>query len=247
MKRQKTWLRLYTEILDDYDVNLLNDADFRMLVKLWCLARMSDGMLPSVDRIAFRLRLPEPKVRASVSTLINAGYLEEIEGILTPHNWRERQFESDTSTERMRRFRKRHCDGVSDVTCDVTVTAGVTATDTDTYTEPPIVPHRGTSVRGSVRDHQRGWFDEFWSLYPRKTAKKAGEAKFRTQCKTEEQFGVIMAALRAQLPGMLAKEAQYRPHPATWLSQGRWMDEPDAPIESEFYDGYEITGRPRCQ
>ncbi len=36
-----------------------------------------------------------------------------------------------------------------------------------------------------------------------------------------------MEALDRQIPGMLLKEPQFRPHPATWLNQERWDDEED--------------------
>lgn len=133
--KKATWLRLYTEILDDFDIEKLSDAQFRLLVKLWCIARMNDGFLPSVDRIAFRLRQPEDVIKSGVSDLKRLGYLEAIEGVLTPHNWANRQFESDHSADRVLRYRKRRSGVTGNGDCNGQVALHETPPETETETE----------------------------------------------------------------------------------------------------------------
>ena len=62
-----------------YGRDLLNDADFMMmddvkqvtLFKLWCLASESQGNLPQVSEIAFRLRKPIDFVEKMLKELDN--------------------------------------------------------------------------------------------------------------------------------------------------------------------------------
>jgi hypothetical protein len=70
-------------------------------------------------------------------------------------------------------------------------------------------------------------FDGFWAAYPRKTAKGAAEKSFSAACKAiggPDPPGVLMEALRRVIPTWT--DAQFIPHPATWLNQRRWEDEP---------------------
>jgi hypothetical protein len=58
--RRPPWIKLYREVLEQRDIALLSDRNFRVLVGLWLLAsedREMDGSLPPVEDIAFRLRI----------------------------------------------------------------------------------------------------------------------------------------------------------------------------------------------
>jgi uncharacterized protein YdaU (DUF1376 family) len=68
-------------------------------------------------------------------------------------------------------------------------------------------------------------FQEFWKAYPRKVGKKAADRAFTSAAKTTPP-DEILAGLRKQLSALAARDEQYIPHPATWLNQGRWADEP---------------------
>lgn len=70
-------------------------------------------------------------------------------------------------------------------------------------------------------------FDEFWKLYPRKTAKKdARKAWKQMKCDNPDLFDSLMAALRKQLDiTWKDKDKEYIPLPATWLRGERWDDE----------------------
>lgn len=86
--------------------------------------------------------------------------------------------------------------------------------------------HGKTSV--PLNDPDR-WFEEWWSIYWRKVAKKPARDAFRKHVKTATRFEQVMAATRAQSAGMLEKPADKRPHGATWLNGERWEDELDQP------------------
>jgi len=58
--RDPIWIKLYRKVLDDRDIMMLPDRSFRTLVCLWLLASEDKdraGTLPSIDDIAFRVRL----------------------------------------------------------------------------------------------------------------------------------------------------------------------------------------------
>jgi hypothetical protein len=73
-------------------------------------------------------------------------------------------------------------------------------------------------------------FEVFWKSYPRKIGKKAAE-KAWARAKDKPALEVILAAVKAQAASdqWLKDGGQFIPHPATWLNQGRWSDEPPAP------------------
>jgi len=119
------WLRLYTGILDDPKVQRLEAEHFKGWVNLLCLAKEHDGLLPSIDDIAFRLRITESETNGLVEVLVGRGLLDSTEDGLTPHNWECRQCLSDadpTAAIRARRYRKRTRDDTDTVTRDADVT-----------------------------------------------------------------------------------------------------------------------------
>ena len=69
-------------------------------------------------------------------------------------------------------------------------------------------------------------FNEFWAAFPRKTAKlKAAVAYERARLiATHEEIMAGVAVYRKMRPSY----ADWC-HPATFLNQGRWMDEPCSP------------------
>lgn len=64
-------------------------------------------------------------------------------------------------------------------------------------------------------------FDEFWNLYPRKTAKKAAEKSW-CRMKEGEQKEAISYLTKKPFANELTK---YIPHPSTFLNGERWNDE----------------------
>lgn len=67
-------------------------------------------------------------------------------------------------------------------------------------------------------------FDEFWAYYPRKVGKKAARKEWDKAQVTPELFSKIMATLTWQIEQW--DDPQFICHPRTWISQGRWDDEP---------------------
>ena len=89
---------------------------------------------------------------------------------------------------------------------------------------------QGTNTRSpappsSVRDPGPDRFDEFWEAYPRKVGKQKARGKFAAACKRVDAQTVIDGARRLAADPNLP-EAQFIPHPTTWLEGDRWDDPP---------------------
>jgi len=91
-------------------------------------------------------------------------------------------------------------------------------------------PKPKTKRHTSSGDDADPLFDAFWGEYPRKKGKKAAKKVWKKM--TMEQKTTALAAIKKQKAwGQFSgKEAEFIPHPTTWLNQGRWDDEPDEQV-----------------
>jgi hypothetical protein len=121
------WLRLYTSILNDPKVQRLKAEHFKGWINLLCLAKEQDGILPELPDIAFCLRISETEAQELVSTLQRNGLLDKSGEHFTPHNWESRQYVTDVSTDRVRRFRERRRNGEGNVSEGVSGSVSATA------------------------------------------------------------------------------------------------------------------------
>lgn len=140
------WFRFYTEVVHDPKVQLLPDKTFKEWINVLCIAGDNGGILPDDKSIAFTMHMTTASARQMLIRLKDAGLLDLGEdGKMRPHNWGERQFQSDVSTERVRRFRDKKKSVSSDgcgngnETFQETIEKRPRARDTDTDTEykPP--------------------------------------------------------------------------------------------------------------
>ena len=101
------WWRAYNEALDDPKLQKLPAELFRAWFNLVCLAARNNGVLPALDDIAFALRTTPQKADKILVSLIDAKLFDTTDDGVKPHNWSSRQYESDVSTDRVKRFRQR--------------------------------------------------------------------------------------------------------------------------------------------
>ena len=100
------WFRFHTEALDDPKVQRLSPSLFKTWVNILCIAGANDGSLPSIDDLAFKLRLSVQDAEQQISDLVLAGLIDIApDKRLSPHGWAARQYASDSSTERVRKLR----------------------------------------------------------------------------------------------------------------------------------------------
>lgn len=110
--------------------------------------------------------------------------------------------------------------------------SGTRGARVSTRPAPDSDPQGGREGKGKegTRDASRqddARFDAFWEAYPRKVGKDAARKAFERRRADDVLLSEMLTAIRAQ--GLAERcrkgEAQYVPHPATWLNEGRWQDE----------------------
>jgi len=74
-------------------------------------------------------------------------------------------------------------------------------------------------------------FEEFWEVYPRRTAKGAARKAWPAALKKARGAEALVAGARAYAESCAAHQTdpQFIAHPATWLRAERWADELPAP------------------
>lgn len=76
-------------------------------------------------------------------------------------------------------------------------------------------------------------FDEFWKAYPRKIAKVRAQKTWDKVVKDPQLVGTILKAIEKQKKSRQwqLEGGRFIPHPATWLSDGRWEDELEIAVQ----------------
>jgi uncharacterized protein YdaU (DUF1376 family) len=72
-------------------------------------------------------------------------------------------------------------------------------------------------------------FDAWWTEYPRKVGKGRAEKAYAKAVTAGASEGDLLIAVRRQ---SWPSDPQFTPHPATWLNDRRWLDDPDAATKS---------------
>jgi len=110
-------------------------------------------------------------------------------------------------------LRGAHCDGTG---C-TPVPDGVNVCADRTVLEPSLNRPSEPSVLNAAD------FEDFWAVYPRKTAKTSALTAWKKATKKTAAADIIAGARRyAEDPN---REAKFTAYPATWLNGGRWEDE----------------------
>ena len=165
-----SWFRFYNESVDDPKVQRLPTHLFKFWINCLCLASKHGGKLPRVPDLAFSLRISEKLATECQESLIACGLLDVDDFSVSPHNWSGRQYVSDVSTERVKRFRKR-LHAVSETPPD-TEQIQIQKTDTERSisSEPSalslVVISLPTNKSGSDVVITQNHVSEFSTLYP---------------------------------------------------------------------------------
>lgn len=81
--RRPPWIKLYRDLLEDPDWYDLSGDDAKTLMMLWLIASETDGELPGVRKLAFRLRMKESAVSVCLKRLSH--FLEQPDiGVISP-------------------------------------------------------------------------------------------------------------------------------------------------------------------
>lgn len=207
------WFRFYDEVLDDPKVQALDAEDYRGWVNILCVASRNNGRITEGKALAFALRMSEIDAGSLVDRLLIAGLIDRVKGgangaHIAPHNWAKRQYKSDTSTDRVKRFRER----------SATVTETAPDTDTDTDKKEEVFCPKPVRTRKAYS----GEFERFWSDFPTDPlmSKKDASAAFeKLDADDRKKLFLSLANFRAYC----AKQTDYRPvHAVRYITQRRF-------------------------
>lgn len=94
-------------------------------------------------------------------------------------------------------------------------------TNHQNHQEPPVPPIVPQQIELA--------FDAFWSSYPRKAGKATARKAFEKAMKRAGGPTPVLDGARRLRDDPNLPEAQFIPHPATWLNGDRWEDDPLPP------------------
>jgi len=188
MADSRTWFRLYTEFASDPKVQLLDETLQRRFIMLLCLAGAGITPTTNVSEVDFLLRIGVSECERTRSILVAKGLIDDN---WFPKKWTKRQFESDSSTERVKRFRKRQ----RAVTEDVSGTASEQSRAEQSQKRATRIPEDFvlTDDRRLVAEAERlpaertfAKFRDYWQSASGQKARKIDwEATWRNWCRTE--------------------------------------------------------------
>jgi biotin operon repressor len=157
---------------------------------------------PSLNRLSAETSMSRSTVQLAIKALADAGLL---------------------------RIEQRYQDGVSLPNHYFLTLTGVyrepvhhTENEEGVYRQPVGgIPTVGTKPIKEPIKESLSAFDDFWSAYPRKTAKEAARKAWASVTKKTPPAEIMSGLARHTFP----TDVQFIPHPATWLNQHRWADE----------------------
>jgi hypothetical protein len=110
------WLRLYTEIRNDRKLRRLSPAQRWLWVVILTIAKespkpgyllLSEGVPVTIEDLADDAAIPLDEVKSGIEAFVAQRMLEQVDGVWRLVNWDKRQFSSDSSTERVRKHRRK--------------------------------------------------------------------------------------------------------------------------------------------
>jgi hypothetical protein len=126
------WFRLHNKLLNDPTVQGLSSDQFKVYINLLCYASSIDrgGYVGTLDETAFALRETIEHVTSCFNAFQGVGLIvtnETDDETFQIPQWKKKQYESDSSTERVKKHREKVKRSKT-----VTVTPSDTEADTDT-------------------------------------------------------------------------------------------------------------------
>lgn len=98
------WFRCYSEFATDSKVQIMPEHMQRRLIMLFCLRSCNALATLHAAEIAFALRITEQELIETKTLFIQKEFIDDEWNI---QNWDKRQYISDTSTERSRKYRNK--------------------------------------------------------------------------------------------------------------------------------------------
>lgn len=226
------WFRFYHDVLEDPKVQRLDPVLFKAWVNLLCLAskQRDRGSLPSIEDIAFAIRVDESAAREIVEALSQHELIDDDDGDLRIHNWDGRQLvKPSDQPERVAARVKKHRETRRNALRNADVTpleqnryrsrADSEQSREDAEQKPPDKP----ASRVSYSDD----FELFWSQYPKGHGAKR-KAFERWKKLTDDERSQIMAILPAWHASERWQKGMVK-DAAAFLTGEFWSNPPEPP------------------
>ena len=175
---------------------------------------------PSINRLAELCEMSRRSVEEHLSTLEKLGLIE-----------RENRFR-DTGGKTANSYTMRLYETLSD-TSDTQNLRMVCEKSAHGDTQNLRMNNLGINNLGSNNNNSSSddevdyYFDQLWSLYPRKVGKGQARKAFKAASKKKD-FYELLPKLMDYVQTLEGKDKQFIPHLATWLNGERWEDEVEA-------------------
>ncbi len=177
------WFRLYGDMIDDPKVGTLNDAEFRLWIELLCLACKagnSGDTKHTLDEVSWSLRrnVTETFRELLHRKLVTVHKTQEGRETVRITKWKERQFQSDSSTDRVRKHREKQKKRTGNVT-ETLQKRKCNGPDTDTDTDTEEKEKKDKKEKFDPIAVRPDWISEKdWSdLVGHRRLKKAAESQ----------------------------------------------------------------------
>jgi len=208
----RRWVRVYADILDDEKIDKMSAKTFKIFIFLltYCAECGKDNrIIDSQKTLCWRFRISKKTYNTAIKELLNVAIISIENNNLIINKWGARQYKSDLSTDRVKRFRN-----VSE-TATETPPDTDTDTETDTYTDKKML-------------HE--WFEKFWKNYPNKKDEENTWCEIQKLNPDNKLQEIIDMAIINQKKEKSFKEihqgwSEHWPIPSKWIKNKRWKDE----------------------
>jgi uncharacterized phage protein (TIGR02220 family) len=171
--RNPIWIKLYRTLLDDIEWHKLSGDEAKALVMIWLLASEKNGELPESKELAFRLRLPESKVKQIVTKLSH--YVIQSDDSLISETIMSDALEKRRERDREEKRKKREMAVVAKKALEyLNSKAGKNFKETETNLSPILERikegYKPTDFKSAIDNQIREWLhDEKMSKFLRPT------------------------------------------------------------------------------
>ena len=167
------------------------------------------------ELIADDFKLSSDLVQHIMTYMVELGLFEESNGMITCLKMASR---TDEYTQKLLQSIKKYPDNITTPSAHSLTKSALIE---ENRTEEIILDKKEKTIKTEVLED---YFDDFWYKYPKKVGKEAARKAWN---KANPDIIKVIDAINWQreTKQWQAEDGKYIPNPATYLNQGRWMDE----------------------
>lgn len=213
IREEVDWFKMSSGIYSDPDIQRLSDKAFRYWINAvaWCRHHDTDGLYQFAGRA--------PK---QIAELVAAHRFRPTDDpfAYVIVGWEKWQISNEETGKHRRQTRDRVAKHRGDITDGVTRYNRVTGSGSN---ELPLIS--SALVSSGVGGAGGGGFEAWYAVYPLHVGRKKAEESYDRAIRHGIDPGLLVAAAQAYRDSPRRKP-DYTAHPATWLNQERWNDDP---------------------